>query len=113
MFNIKPEFTEKIGPKLNLVMTLPQLIEEHYPLPGEENFVFSQDEYNQISEDSPLFSIDCEMCLTSSGALELTRICIVNSDLDVVYETLVKPDNPITNHLTKFSGKVTILLVYL
>ncbi len=32
------------------------------------------------------------------------QICVVNERLDVVYHTLVKPDNQITNYLTQYSG---------
>jgi len=46
---------------------------------------------------------DCEMCFTEAGN-ELTRICIVDSSLQVVYHTLVMPRNPIRNYLTRYSG---------
>jgi RNA exonuclease 1 len=36
--------------------------------------------------------------------IETFRICVVNSDLEVVYSSFVMPENPITNYLTKFSG---------
>ena len=36
--------------------------------------------------------------------LLLLQICVVNERLDVVYHTLVKPDNQITNYLTQYSG---------
>jgi RNA exonuclease 1 len=32
------------------------------------------------------------------------RICVVNANLEVVYSSFVKPKNPITNYLTRFSG---------
>ena len=34
----------------------------------------------------------------------ILQVCVVDSDLNVVYHSLVKPDNPITNYLTRFSG---------
>lgn len=33
---------------------------------------------------SPMFGIDCEMCKTASGDLELTRVTIVNENMKVI-----------------------------
>jgi RNA exonuclease 1 len=53
---------------------------------------------------SPMFGIDCEMCLTTARLNELTRVSIVNEKYELIYETLVMPHNKIINYLTKFSG---------
>jgi len=55
------------------------------------------------SEESRMFAIDCEMCLSSEGR-ELTRVSVVNESLEVVYDTYVKPKAEITNYLTEYSG---------
>ena len=88
--------------KLNLLLNVNQMIEEHYPLPLEGpmkqkyvNYLSSHVEYNEVSKSSPIFSIDCEMCLTTANKHELTKICVIDSDLKPIYETFVKPDNPI------------------
>ena len=39
-------------------------------------------------------------CLSANGK-ELTRISIVNENLDVIYDTYVKPEAPITDYLTQ------------
>ena len=54
-------------------------------------------------------AVDCEMCETARG-LELTRLTIIDKDLTVILDTLVKPKNRIINYLTKYSGITEELL---
>lgn len=103
-------------PRTQLVLSAWQLIEENYPVPlkGKLNdayadYVLTKDKYAPVTATSPLFGIDCEMCLTNAGS-ELTRISVVNENHEVVYESLVKPYNDITDYLTRFSGITKSLL---
>ena len=76
--------------KLRLLLSAQQMIEEGYPLPlpgmmatRYSKFVMTKETYEEANPDSPMFSVDCEMCMTTEGKLELTRICVVNAKLEV------------------------------
>ena len=111
----KEEKLEKECLKLRLLLSATQMVTENYPLPlagsmqeRYTNFKPTSDQYIEVSSTSPLFSVDCEMCLTDEGS-ELTRICVVDSTLAVVYHKLVKPTNQIRNYLTRWDQHQKIL----
>ena len=101
--NSKPTHQATATPdslKLRLLLSAFQMAEEGYPMrmqnPSEKDqevparrfplplgvdvddpykeFVYTSDSYEEVSDDSPMFSVDCEMCLTTAGKNELTRI---------------------------------------
>ncbi|XP_028165629.1 RNA exonuclease 5 [Ostrinia furnacalis] len=97
-------------PRTQLILSAWQLIEENYPLPlkgklknAYSDYVMSKDEYLPVTSNSPMFGLDCEMCLTNAGS-ELTRVSIVNEKHETIYESFVKPYNDITDYLTRYSG---------
>ncbi|XP_058797392.1 RNA exonuclease 5 [Phymastichus coffea] len=103
--------------RTELILSPYQLIEENYPIPLKGglakkyvDYVLTKDEYDEVNSKSPMFGIDCEMCRTTIGCLELTRVSIVDEKLDIVYDTLVKPDNKITDYLTQYSGITEMML---
>lgn len=104
----------------DLLMSLDQLLENDYPIHMETAGLTDdlQEELTQRTEEqivkylptesfdhdgSHIFALDCEMCLAKEG-LVLARVSIVNFDLEVVYEKLVKPDVPIIDYMTRYSG---------
>jgi RNA exonuclease 1 len=50
-----------------------------------------------------VYSLDCEMCYTTKG-LELTRVSLVDWNLATIYESLVRPEFPVIDYNTRFSG---------
>ncbi|EON61904.1 hypothetical protein W97_01122 [Coniosporium apollinis CBS 100218] len=57
-----------------------------------------------------ILAMDCEMCKTSPDTFALTRISLVSWDGSVVLDELVKPDVPITDYLTPYSGITAAML---
>ncbi|XP_051993580.1 RNA exonuclease 5-like isoform X2 [Xyrauchen texanus] len=89
----------------SFLLTEQEMIKNKFPVKGGcvcEGFVCTQAE-GPITDNSPLFGLDCEMCFTRVG-LELTRVAVVDSRGRCVLDELVKPLNPIINYCTRFSG---------
>ncbi|XP_037034578.1 RNA exonuclease 5 [Bradysia coprophila] len=109
---LKPvEVGEEVFPRTRLLLSALQLVDEAYPMPlqGElanrfKDFVMTKSEYAPVTPSSPMFGLDCEMCYTSAGCNEVTRISIVDEQYESIYETLVLPKNKILNYLTPYSG---------
>ncbi|KAK0167983.1 hypothetical protein PV327_001828 [Microctonus hyperodae] len=97
--------------RTQLLLSPWQLVEENYPLPLRgglanryKDYVLTKESYLEATSNSPMFGLDCEMCKTTTGLLELTRISIVDEKMNIIYESFVKPENEITDYLTRFSG---------
>uniref|UniRef100_A0A665SYK8 Exonuclease domain-containing protein n=1 Tax=Echeneis naucrates TaxID=173247 RepID=A0A665SYK8_ECHNA len=93
------------------LLTQEEMIKKTYPvkgMPGFEEFVCT-DSVDCVTDRSPLYGLDCEMCLTEKGN-ELTRVSLVDSDGNCVMDELVKPQNRILSYLTKFSGITAAML---
>jgi hypothetical protein len=54
-------------------------------------------------------TIDCEMCDTIHG-LEVTRVTLLNQNQETIIDLLIKPDSPILDYRTPFSGMTAVLL---
>ncbi|KAL6703173.1 hypothetical protein ACN47E_010166 [Coniothyrium glycines] len=61
-------------------------------------------DHGSITAGRHVLSIDCEMCKSDDDQLVLTRISLLSWDGSVVLDKLVKPDVPIKDYLTQWSG---------
>ncbi|XP_046651344.1 RNA exonuclease 1-like [Daphnia pulicaria] len=99
--------------KPELMLNALQLITGYYPFPGHgraKEFVFTKDRYEPVTENSPMFAIDCEWCLCVDGTNGLARVAIVDENLDPVYHAYVLPEKPVRDYATKWSGITPALL---
>jgi RNA exonuclease len=71
---------------------------------------WDEERWERAPSELRMLGIDCEMCMTRAGS-ELTRISVVNANGEMVYDTLVKPSNPIEDYLTRYSGITKELMV--
>ena len=58
--------------KLDLLLNPAQLLIEKFPipgLPGSEHFLATCKEYQHVTDQSPMFSLDCEWVLCEGGIL--------------------------------------------
>lgn len=90
----------------DLLLSVRQLIKEHYPLPVQNGSVTktTKSNYKPVCESSPMFSMDCEMCKTEKGDLDVTRISLIDEQFNVLIDEFVKPKERIIDYLTTFSG---------
>ncbi|KAL9103522.1 MAG: hypothetical protein Q9163_001440 [Psora crenata] len=61
-------------------------------------------ENGAITAGRKILAMDCEMCTVQGGGSALTRISLVAWDGQQVMDELVKPDLPIIDYLTPYSG---------
>ena len=68
------------------------------------HYVYTQSCYKDVHEGSPLLGLDCEMCVTEAGKMELTSVCLVDTDSKVMIVSLVNCTSESTNFM--FAGFV-------
>ncbi|XP_074867112.1 RNA exonuclease 5 [Carettochelys insculpta] len=105
----KDAITQKYGEEkqglTSYLLTLEEMRKYDYPLegsPGCGNYVHTQCE-SPRTDSSPLFGLDCEMCLTKMGS-EVTRVSLVDAEGRCIMDELIKPESQIVNYLTRYSG---------
>jgi RNA exonuclease 1 len=95
-------------PRISLLLNAAQMLREDYPIPFDESkthafedFVYTKEQYEPVTNQSPLYSMDCEMVYNEDGQMEIVWLAIVNESLECIYETFVKPQKKIANYLTQ------------
>jgi len=69
-----------------------------------ENFVITKStKSNKNAEEPNFYALDCEMVNTTEG-IEIVRVTVINHEGEEVYESKVKPFNPILDYKSKYSG---------
>lgn len=109
--------------RTSLLCSMDDMREDGYPLPFDGRFrAFryslqpeeggdacgsnsANDKWYAVPDDaSPIFAVDCEMCATRNDEWALVRVSVVDEALQCVYDTLVRPDEPVTDYRTAYSG---------
>lgn len=71
----------------------------------EEGIAKDEDiEKGSVTDGRSIIAIDCEMCIVEGGEMALTRISAAEWDGNVLLDEFVKPDKPIIDYLTPYSG---------
>ncbi|NWW48724.1 REXO5 exonuclease, partial [Pedionomus torquatus] len=87
------------------ILTLEEQKKNDYPIKGSprcSGFVCTECN-QQRTDSSPLFGLDCEMCLTKKGN-EVTRVSLVDAQGRCLLNELVRPESTIVHYRTRFSG---------
>jgi len=50
------------------------------------------------------FDIEFYWKVRTCAGLELARLTLINFEFEVIYDEIIKPENPIEDYLTKYSG---------
>ncbi|KAJ8391845.1 hypothetical protein AAFF_G00084610 [Aldrovandia affinis] len=93
------------------LLSTEEMYRKAFPLKGHlgcESFLCTESD-ERVTDSSPLYGLDCEMCLTERGN-ELTRVSLVDSEGCCLLDELVKPERRILDYLTRYSGITKALL---
>ncbi|XP_054036393.1 RNA exonuclease 5 [Dryobates pubescens] len=99
------KYGEKKQGLTSYTLTLEEQKKNDYPIKGSpecKGYIYTECD-QQRTDSSPLFGLDCEMCLTAKGN-EVTRVSLVDAQGQCLLNELVKPETTVMNYRTKFSG---------
>ncbi|KAH9856073.1 hypothetical protein C2E23DRAFT_809916 [Lenzites betulinus] len=104
---------------LRYLLTKEQMIENGYPMPSylaetfekPSGWVETKVDSTEDVLPAPLtgelpriYAMDCEMCMTDDSK-QLARVCLIDYTSGIViYDQLVKPEKPVVDYLTRWSG---------
>ncbi|NXX92807.1 REXO5 exonuclease, partial [Centropus bengalensis] len=99
------KYGEKKQGLTSYTLTLEEQRKNDFPMkgsPGCKDYVYTECDEPR-TDSSPLFGLDCEMCLTARGN-EVTRVSLVDAQGQCLMNELVKPTSTIWNYRTRYSG---------
>ncbi|NXY84421.1 REXO5 exonuclease, partial [Alcedo cyanopectus] len=99
------KYGEKKQGLTSYTLTLEEQKKNCYPIKGSpecKGYMYTECD-QQRTDSSPLFGLDCEMCLTAKGN-EVTRVSLVDAQGQCLLNELVKPESTVVNYRTRFSG---------
>ncbi|XP_008944429.1 PREDICTED: putative RNA exonuclease NEF-sp [Merops nubicus] len=99
------KYGEKKRGLTSYTLTLEEQKKNDYPIKGSpacKGYIDTEC-HQQRTDSSPLFGLDCEMCLTAKGN-EVTRVSLVDAQGQCLLNELVKPETTVVNYRTRFSG---------
>ncbi|NXX37821.1 REXO5 exonuclease, partial [Tricholaema leucomelas] len=99
------KYGEKKQGLTSYTLTLEEQKKNDYPIKGSpecKGYIYTECD-QQRTDSSPLFGLDCEMCLTAKGN-EVTRVSLVDAQGQCLLNELVKPETTVVNYRTKYSG---------
>ncbi|XP_027539422.1 RNA exonuclease 5 isoform X1 [Neopelma chrysocephalum] len=105
-------YGEKRQGLTSYTLTLEEQKKNDYPIegsPGCKDYISTECD-QQRTDSSPLFGLDCEMCLTAKGN-EVTRVSLVDAQGQCLLDELVKPESTVMNYRTRFSGVTKQMLL--
>ncbi|XP_076908177.1 small RNA degrading nuclease 3-like [Bidens hawaiensis] len=100
--------TDKLSPEQELfhkTVTHPHYATS-YVLPSHKEgwVVIKNSKKLKEPECNTIYAVDCEMVLCDDGTDALVRVCVVDRDLKVKLDELVKPDKRIVDYRTRITG---------
>ncbi|ODM21374.1 hypothetical protein SI65_02217 [Aspergillus cristatus] len=79
-------------------------VDTHVPSLEAAKIPDTEIQQGSMTAGHDVLAMDCEMCITEGGKSELARISLVRWDGETVMDEFVKPERPIIDYLTRFSG---------
>ncbi|KAI9758578.1 MAG: hypothetical protein M4579_003013 [Chaenotheca gracillima] len=104
------EIAQEVNRRQSLGFPTTEWVETLVKSLEEGNVPPKQIQKGSLTRGRDLLAMDCEMCQVEGGHSRLTRISLVGWDGEVVLDELVKPEEPIINYLTPYSGITPAML---
>ncbi|XP_022741598.1 small RNA degrading nuclease 1-like [Durio zibethinus] len=110
--NIVEQFRKQSQDNESPEQRLVRLTLEHpqYPLDymfptGDEEWIVTQPpKKSRMMKSNSMVAVDCEMVLCEDGTEALVRVCVVDRDLQVKIDELVKPNKAVADYRTEITG---------